>query len=585
MLRIVSKKPEKEKVMPYDLKYLEAKRKVLKTLKEPWLHPYQILGKYIYTKKQQFQNTSEAAAFLNDGMINDSTAVRANAAMASAILGALWKSGGKTFRIRKPKIMPDVEANKKYYISINEVISEAMESPKAGFEMAMGEEIQEEGAFGTGCISLFQGDYESPLNFKSWSIQSIYISEGPDGYVDTVYYDEKISIANIAERYGENKLPEDLRKKYEDPKQRTEKITICVAIEPRLESERRGGGVFSMPFASYHFIPDKHRTLLRESGFVELPPRVGRWYKLASEVYGRSPGMDALPAIMQINALKESFLVGVEKKVDPPLFILDDGSLGGGTVDTSARGLSVFNAVGRPPGQPPLGTLFDVGELQSCAAAIVETKEEILQHFLIDRLYDLNNKTRMTLGEAEMRYQIRSDALASIYARYTSEILNPLITRSFNILFEMGLLGVREDDYATQAVLEANGIDPIIIPPDVVAAIELGKKIYEIAYISPAANVMREEEYRGVMATANNAITLAGAGADTLIKLNTDRILEYSSNLSGAPEDILFTEDKVKMLRETRAKAQQRDIEVEQAANLAKTGKDIAQGEAALVNA
>jgi hypothetical protein len=568
--------------MSAKIEYLIEKRKVMLTQKDSWLRQYQILGKYIYSKKQQFQIEREDGAFLNDGMINDSTAVRANSAMASAIMGSLWKSGNRTFRVRRSKNIPDTKINNEYYREINQQIADAMEAPKAGFETAFHEEISEEGAFGTGCIALFQGDYENPLNFKSWSIQKLAIEEGPDGYVDTVYYDEKITIAALAERYGKNKLPEDLQKKVDSQKGRIEKVILTVAIEPRPIGERKGVGVFGMPIASYHFL-HKDKAILLESGFVSLPARVGRWYKLASETYGRSPGMDALPAIMQINALKESFLIGVEKKVEPPLFILDDGSLGAGVVDTSARGLSVFNSMGRTNTQNPVGTIFDIGELNSVAAAITETREEILQHFLIDRLYDLNNKTRMTLGEAEMRYQIRSDALSSIYARYTAEILNPLIDRAFSIMFEMGLLGITEENFAQEAVLIANGIDPIQIPPDVAEAIVANKRIYEIDYISPAANVMREEEYRGIIATTNNAIQLAGAGADTMTKLDTDRIIEHSARLSGAPMDIVVADDVVKDIRDTRQEQQEALVQAELTAQMAKAGKDAAQGQAALV--
>jgi hypothetical protein len=501
--------------------------------------------------------------------------------MASAIMGALWKSGGKTFKILRPKNIPDTKVNNDYYFTVNEELAGAMESPKAGFEVAFHEMICEEGAFGTSALALFQGDFENPLNFKSWSIQCVYISEGPDGYVDTIYYDERSTIDSLAARYGLENLPEDLRNKWENPKSRYDRVTLCVGIEPRPERSRKGSGIFGMPVASYHFLPDSTK-LLQESGYTEMPVRVGRWYKLANEVYGRCPGMDALPAIMQINALKESFLVGVEKKVEPPLWILDDGSLGAGTVDTSARGLSVFNAIGRAPGQPPVGTIFDIGELQSCAAAIAETKEEILQHFMIDRLYDLNNKTRMTLGEAEMRYQIRSDALSAVYSRYTSEILNPIVTRAFNIMFDMGLLGVREEDVVTQDTLVRNGIDPVILPPDVVNAIEMGRKIYDIAYVSPAARVMREEEYRGLMTTVNNAIQLAGAGADSLTKIDIDRALEYSAELSGAPMDILFADDVVKSLREARAKQQAEMMQAEMAESITKSGKNVAQARQAM---
>lgn len=567
--------------MPADFKYLVDKRKTLLKKKEPWLSQFQILGKYIYTKQQQFETTVQEGSFLNDGMINDSTAVRANSAMASAIMGALWKSGGKTFRIRRPKNIKNTELNNMYYQNINDELASAMESVKAGFEVAFHEEICEEGAFGTGCIAEFQGDYDNPLLFKSWSLQNILVSEGPDGYIDTVYYDERVTIGVLAQRYGVDKLPEDLRKKYDDLRTREERVILTVAIEPRSEDQRKGSGVFGMPIASYHFLPDNN-TVLKESGFTEMPARVGRWYKLACETYGRSPGMDALPAIMQINAYKEAFLVGVEKKVDPPIWVLDDGSLGAGVVDTSPRGLSVFNSMGRTPGQPPIGVIFDIGELQSCAAAITETKEEILQHFLIDRLYDLNNKSRMTLGEAEMRYQIRSDALSSIYARYTAEILNPLITRAFNILFEMGLLGVQEDNYALQAVLESHGIEPLIIPPDVVEAILLGRKIYEVDYISPAAHVMREEEYRGLMSTVNNAIQLANVAPQVMDKIDIDEVLERANELSGGPASILVADDKVQKIREARAKQQQAAEQVQAAEIMSKAGKNVAQGKAAL---
>ncbi|MDP8258809.1 MAG: portal protein [Candidatus Aadella gelida] len=566
------------------VKQLMAKREVLRARKQPWEYPYQILGKYIYTRKQEFQQTVSPGAFLNDGMINDSTAVRANGAMASAIMGALWKSGGKTFRIRKPRHIPDTKANQDYYMRINEVMAEAMESPKAGFETAFDESLREEGAFGTSGIAEFKGDYQNPLIFKSWSIQSVLIAEGADGFVDTVYYDDSVPLAVLVDTYGLAKLPKDLQEKYKSPKFHMDRIKVCIAIEPRREKDRKGKGDsdLGMEVASYHFTFEGTPHMLRESGFTEMPVRISRWYKLANEEYGRSPGMDALPAIMQLNAFKETFLICVEKKAEPPLYILDDGSLGGGAVDTSVRGLSVFNSFGRAPGQPPIGQIHDIGELQSLAAAIAETREEITQHFLIDKLYDLNNKSRMTLGEAEMRYQIRSDALSSIYARKTAETLNPLITRSFNILFEMGLLGITPEDEATANILIANGLDPIIIPADVAQAIVMGKDIYKIDYISPAAHVMREEEYRGVITTGNNAMQAMQVNPAAGDKFNFDKFLEYSRELTGAPMDILFSDDEVKKIRDDRAEAQRAEQETLMAREQAAALKDTASAQASM---
>jgi len=557
------------------IKELTAKREDLKKRKQPWEYPYEILGKYIYTRKQQFQDTVSPGAFLNSGMINDSTAVRANGAMASAIMGALWKSGNKTFRLRRPRHISDTKAHQEFYMRQNEILAEAMESTKAGFETAFDEALREEGAFGTSGIAEFKGDYQNPLIFKSWSIQSVMIAEGADGFVDTIYYDDSIPLRVVAETYGEENLPADLKEKYKDPTKHNDRIKICIAIEPRLKKDQKGKGDTGMEIASYHFTFEGTPHILRESGYTELPVRISRWYKLANEEYGRSPGMDALPAIMQINALKEIFLICVEKKAEPPLYVMDDGSLGAGTVDTSARGLSVFNSFGRAPGQPPIGTIFDIGELQSLMTAIESTMNEITQHFLIDKLYDLNNKSRMTLGEAEMRYQIRGDALSSIYARKTAETLNPLIIRSYNILFDMGLLGIQADDEATANVLLENGIDPLIIPQEIVEAMAAGKNVYEIDYISPAAHVMREEEYRGLITTANNAMQVAQVNELAIYKLNTDKFLEYSRDLTGAPADLLLADDEVKKVRENIARAQAAQAQVAMQREQAGTLKDV----------
>jgi len=557
------------------IKELIAKRESLKQRKQPWEYPFEILGKYIYTRKQQFQQTVSPGAFLNDGMINDSTAIRANGAMASAIMGALWKSGNKTFRLRRPRHIVDTKAHQEFYMRQNEILAEAMESPKAGFETAFDESLREEGAFGTSGIAEFKGDYQNPLIFKSWSIQSVMIAEGPDGFVDTIYYDDSIPLRVLVEEYGEENLPSDLKELYKDAAKHNDRIKVCIAIEPRPKEKRKGKSDKGMEIASYHFTFEGTPHILRESGYTELPVRISRWYKLANEEYGRSPGMDALPAIMQINALKEIFLICAEKKAEPPLYVMDDGSLGAGTIDTSARGLSVFNSFGRSPGQPPIGEVQTVGELQSLATMIEATSNEITQHFLIDKLYDLNNKSRMTLGEAEMRYQIRGDALSSIYARKTAETLNPLITRSYNILFDMGLLGITEEDEATANVLRAEGIEPLIMPEAIAQAISEGKSIYEIDYISPAAHVMREEEYRGVITTGNNAMQMAAVDEMSIYKFNTDKFLEYTQELTGAPLDLLRSDDETKTIRENIAKARAAQAQVEMQKAQAGTLKDV----------
>lgn len=564
--------------------YLVSKRKLLQSERSVWNRQFQILGQYVYNRKQQFETEFNRGSFLNDGSINDSTAPRALYAMVSAIFGSLWKSGGRTFRITRPDYISDSALNKQYYAELNKRLTRAMESEKAGFEPAMHESLSEQGVFGTSGLGVFQGTYQNPLIYRSWTLQSMWVAESQDEYIDTVYYDERKTVEAIVNEYGISKVSSQVREKYNNEKTRQEQVLICIAIEPRNSREKKTDvGALAMPYASYHFEPEtKH--MLRESGFESLPVKVSRWYKLPSEVYGRSPAMDALPAIMQINALKEAFLVGVEKKVEPPVFVLDDGTLGGATVDTSAGGLSVFNMSGRVNISQPVGVIFDVGELQSVAKLIEDTKLEIAQHFLIDKLYDLNNKSRMTLGEAEIRYDIRAEGLASIYARIINEQLAPIIERSFNILFDMGILGVDENDFMQQEILESNGIKPLVIPPEILEAMVAGYEIYELEWVSPAARILKDEEKRGIYDTLNAAIALANIDPMVLTNVDANFALSAFRELAGAPDQMIRPKQEAQAIRQAMEQAQAELAEAEKARLQSETMRALAQGNAMLTD-
>jgi len=570
--------------MSKDIKYLCEKREQLISKREYWNHQFQILGQYVFQRKQQFDIKYSEGSFLNDGMINDSTASRSLQAMVSAIMGSLWKTGGRTFRLAMPDFIPSTKEHKDYYLKINKMMAKYMETEKAGFELAFQETLLEEGAFGTGSIGVFEGDYITPLIYKCWSLQSLYVAETKDEFVDTIYYDQSRTVEQVVNEYGIENVSGSLKEKYNSSKSKLDKVVICIAIEPRTEKERAGKkGNIGMPFGSYHFeVETKH--LLKESGYGEMPSKVSRWYKLANETYGRSPAMDALPAVMQINALKEAFLVGVEKKVEPPLYVLDDGSLGAATVDTSAGGLSVFNMSGRINVSQPVGVIFDVGELQSVWQAIEDTKLEINQHFLIDKLYDLNNKTRMTLGEANIRYDIRSDALSSVYARIMNEQLSPVIERSFNILFSKGLLGIQEEDDATRNILMSEGIDPIIIPPQIAEAMAMGREVYEIEYVSPASRILRQNEKQGTFELFNATMQLAQIDPDAMDIIDVDEALEIYRDLCGASPRVMRPKTEAEARRQARAEAQAQAAQAEQTQREATATRDIAQAQAMLRN-
>ena len=58
---------------------------------------------------------------------------------------------------------------------------------------------------------------------------------------------------------------------------------------------------------------------LRKRGFYEAPHIAVRWDLVSNDAYGRSPGMDALPDIKQLQQEVRRKAQAIDKSVNPPM--------------------------------------------------------------------------------------------------------------------------------------------------------------------------------------------------------------------------------------------------------------------------
>lgn len=566
------------------------RHKKLKAEKEPWLYTWQLIGEYCHQRKQEFTNTLSPGQFLT-GKIFDGTAESAANLLTASLIGALWTNGAKTFRIEPPDHMSDLLKTKDvktYYETISKSVAVAMDNPKAGFRTSLEECVHDETTFGIAGISAMKNNtqdfaelFDMPVVFGSVDAKQTCIDENARGFVDTVYIEKEMTVRQLVQEYGLENISKKCREMYVT-RRGHEKVWVLQALEPRLDARYGGFGNVDMPVASIH-IEMAEKVVLRESGFMEMPVFVARFYKAMNEKYGRSPAMAAMSDILEANALREGSIVATEKMLDPPLVMEEDGIVGGGTVDTSAGGLIVKHSSGRIADTGPvIEPLITVGEMNTTFTRIDELAEVISRHFFIDRLLDLNNEQRMTLGEANIRNELRGQSLNTIYARQISELLTPIIERVFNIMFELGFLGVPAGSEEEQELLAA-GIEPIIIPDAVVQMMAAGKNAYKITFISPAARIMQSEELAGIQRTVEFGLAVAQAMPDILDNFDFDVIIRRVQELTGAPSSIMKAVDEVAAIRESRAQQQQAMAQLqaqEVAANTAKSGAQAAQAAA-----
>jgi hypothetical protein len=287
------------------------------------------------------------------------------------------------------------------------------------------------------------------------------------------------------------------------------------------------------------------------------------------EKYGRSPAMTALPDVSCLNALKESVIRAAEKQLDPPLGVLDDGRLGGGTIDTSAGALNVFNTSGRMSGEQPVFALYTVGESQSAEKIMESFKLNIAQAFSLDRLLDLNNNTQMTAYETSVRDRMRGDSLGAMFARQIAEVFTPVIIRSVSILHRKGMLGITDTGFVAKlrgAWAKILGKPVHVVPKAVTDAINAGLDVYEVEYISPAKRFMQSEKLQGIFTAAEffQKMGVTPGAEEILDNVDFDDMARNVITYSGSPDTMQRLQDDIKKIRKGRAEAQQEQAKMEQ---------------------
>lgn len=534
---------------------------------------YQVVAEYFLTRKSDFTINFIPGTFLNRDLY-DSTGPKAGNVAAGTLLGMLWPEESQNFELVKARNIPDTVVNRKFFNEISYRTHTAMNHVECGLSLTLGEYMRDEVFFGTCGVGAFEPSdpamsEDCKFLFQAWDIKRMVIDEGANGFVNRVFYEREETVENAAMEFGVENLSSKSQKAYAlGTAGKLTKISILHCIEPRYTRDPDGYSVFDLPVSStYIELGETH--LIRESGYNRMPVFVGRLMKNIREKYGRSFAMDALPDVLELNAIREMEIIAVEKILDPPLGVLDDGRLGANTIDTSAGAITVFNISGRIGNQPPVFPLNTVGDLKPTKERIEELKQSVSDHFMIDRLLDLNNETEMTAFEVNERQKLRAYVLNSLFARQINEVFSPLIHYCFNSLLERGYLGVMPFSEPHQHAL-LFGEEILVIPPDIAAAMLRGEQIYDIKYLTPAARMMKAQLASGIITTWKFLNDVAQAQPEIYDVVDEDMSAKLIAEYSGAPSEIIRSDEFTQATRAARAKQQQQDKQFQQQLEMAK---------------
>ena len=553
------------------------------TAKINFNNQYAALSQYYYQIKSDFQTYTPQVIqgeFSNDGNINDNEGAKSAKLMASALMGMVWKDEKGTFRLVKAKQISDTKENKAYYQRISDDMATYMERPKSRFTSSLFKTILETVIYGTSGMTVQGGGYETPLKFYNKSVLTFYLGYDKDGEIIEIFIDYNLSAEELFDRYGA--LAGTGVAQAIQNNDHIKRFVVTEAIRPRSAADVVGmAGKLGMPFSSDLFMPNEN-AYLETGGYESLPLKVMFYEKLEYESYGRSAGMDALPTVVQANIVSEILAIGGESTAQPPLVMYDNGSLAGLAVDLSAGALNVFNVAGSVPTEKPIIPIFEVGDLRVMYEWSVRLEEKIGSYFLLDKLYDLNAKQRMTLGEAVMRDQIRSDALSPLFSQIMS-FEEDTLSRGVDIVFGMGLMGVANPENLEDPLVKAliaHGFTPFKIPDEILKAQVAGMDWYDIQFISPAARIMNNEELNSTLKFISVMGEAGAISQDFIDVIDPDGTAEKLKELTATDSIVTRSIPERKIIRENRGKMQMEMAQIEAQVKIAQANQANAQAAA-----
>jgi hypothetical protein len=478
----------------------------------------------------------------------DSTGIHSNELLAAGLHGMATNPASKWFSLRMTNdALNKVPNVKNYLAAVEKEMWSAVYSPGTNLTTALHECYLSMGCFGPAIMFVGERDNGGIL-FQSRTLSECVVAENADGVVDTIFWKFVYTVRQCVQKGQQEgwKVSAEVQSNYNAQKFDDE-VEIIHAVYPRKDRDTGKDDAENMAFASCYF-EYKAGHLLHENGFQEFPFLVPRWAKMPGEVYGRSPGMTALPDIKMLQAMMLTLIKAAQKIADPPLFIPDDGVIG--PVRTVPGGLNFYR------GSREIFPLPTSNGLPLDFEMMEALRNRIRTTFYTDIL-QITQSTQMTATEVMQRTQERMRLLGPMVGRLEAELLGPLVTRVFGILYRQGLL-----------------------PP---APEEIQEKDFTVEYVSPIATAQKQTEANGMMQVWQMLGMFGPEIAAQIIQQNqnVDRTYSYLWDLFNNDPSLLKTAEE----REGEEQQKQQMMAAQMGMQAGTAGADMAQkGSGALKN-
>ena len=415
---------------------------------------------------------------------------------------------------------------------------------------------EELGAFGT-AASVVLPDYERVVHHYPVTVGEFCIAADYQGRVSTFYREFDKTVAELVREFGYKNCSRSVQNQWDRGNIDTW-VTIIHAIEPRSDRDPKKRDALNMAWRSCYFEtgadPEKY---LREGGFESFPVLVPRWSTSGGDIYGHSPGMEALGAVKQLQHQQLRKAQCIDYQTKPPLQV--PVSMKNRDVDTLPGGINYVDVAGPNMG---IRSAFEVNlNLSHLLPDMEETRERIRSSFYADLFLMLATQpiSRMTATEIVERHEEKLLMIGPVIERLHNELLEPLIDRTFTYLLQAGAVPT---------------------PPPELQGMDLN-----VEFVSILAQAQRAIGVNAVDRFVGNLGAIAQMKPEVLDKLDADEWVDAYADMLGVDPRLIVGNKEVAMVRQARNEAAAAQEQIAAQREQAAAAKDLASAQTGEKNA
>lgn len=286
-------------------------------------------------------------------------------------------------------------------------------------------------ALGTACMQIDEGNALEPLKFTAIPLPQLYLDNGPDDSIDTIFRVREMKTSNLVAAYRRAVFPREIATAAARGEEQIHQVVEgCYRVYGSDSQER---------YEHRAFLP-REKTMLASAdhmGEGSSPFIAFRWAKAAGETWGRGPLFNALPAIKVCNLVVQLILENAQMSIAGIYTAEDDGVV---NVDTIK--LIPGTIIPVAPGSMGIQSVKQAGNFDVAQLVLSDMRNNIKKALYNDMLGNPNRGTPMSATEVSERMSDLSRQIGAAFGRLQSEFVNKVIRRCLYLLRKQGLIQI-----------------------------------------------------------------------------------------------------------------------------------------------